>query len=73
MAVSSLSLDPRYAALMTTARAMLQQRPDVAPQPLDQHTARRLVPVLRSARIVLAGAADPAAGRTVATPPEVQV
>lgn len=35
---------------MTTARAMLEQRPTAEPHPCDVDTVRRLVPVLRLTR-----------------------
>jgi len=58
MTASSLFLDPRYAALMTTARAMLEQRQAAAPLACDLDTARRLAPILCSTRAQPAGSAD---------------
>jgi hypothetical protein len=58
MAASNLFLDPRYAALMATARAMLAQRAVAAPQGCELAAARRLEQVLRFARSRFVSLAD---------------
>lgn len=50
MTASNLFLDPRYAALMATARDMLAQRSVAAPLDGELAAASRLEPVLRFAR-----------------------
>ena len=72
MTVSSLFRDPRYAALMATARAMLEQSPQVAPPLLDPQTARRLVPALRSAQLDPSGSVERATGRSGGMEPAVE-
>jgi hypothetical protein len=46
MQASRLFQDPRYAALMATARAMLEQRAIAEPHASEHAAARRLEPVL---------------------------
>ena len=72
MSNTSLFRDPRYADLVSTARAMLKQRMSSGGHVLDEEKLSRLASIMRSVRSDPEGSADTPVASVDSLPPGLE-